>query len=152
MAHKDFILLIFWFSSNLGKLFLPYLWKHNRDKQKMSSNWIGIQSGPQKQRQKKKVGLSMCTKFSFHNNCKNIDGTSQNNTYWSMAVWQLLINSFSFFVYLRGHWMKKLRDGVKSSEFRLSHMSNVINYIWHMDFYFCWPLYGQFPTKTGLFM
>ena len=25
------------------------------------------------------------------------------------------------------------------------------NYIWHMDFYLCLPLYGQFPTKSGLF-
>ena len=25
------------------------------------------------------------------------------------------------------------------------------NYIWHMDFYFCLPLYGQLPIKTGLF-
>ena len=37
-----------------------------------------------------------------------------------------------------------------SSQFRLSHMSNVITY--DMDFYFCLPLYGQFHTSTGLIM
>ena len=34
-----------------------------------------------------------------------------------------------------------------SSDFLICQM----NYIWHMDFSFCWPLYGQFPSTTGLF-
>ena len=40
-----------------------------------------------------------------------------------------------------------------STYFILAHNLDSLkcNYIEHMDFYFCLPLYGQFPTTNGLF-